>query len=75
MPYRLAAPRALGNSPPGLLWSGRGVSAMTGANANPNGSESNMKLMRFWNDLNIWNKFGLAFIAAVALILLILELT
>ncbi len=34
-----------------------------------------MKLMRFWNDLNIWNKFGLAFIAAVALILLILELT
>ena len=33
-----------------------------------------MDFWRFWGDLSTWNKFGLAFIAAVVLLLLILLL-
>ena len=34
-----------------------------------------MNFWRFWNDLSPWNKFGLAFIAAVVLLLLITFIT
>ncbi len=30
-----------------------------------------MNLMRFWSDLNMWNKFGLAAIGAVVVIAII----
>jgi len=30
-----------------------------------------MKLMRFWRDLSMWNKFGISFVLAVSLLLLI----
>lgn len=33
-----------------------------------------MKFFRIWNELNMWSKFGLAFVAAVLVILLLLEL-
>lgn len=31
-----------------------------------------MKLLQFWEDLNAWNRVGLAAVAAIVLILLIL---
>jgi len=34
-----------------------------------------MKFWQFWGDLSIWNKFGLAFIAAVVIVTLTLVLT
>ncbi len=27
-----------------------------------------MNVMRFWSDLSLWSKFGLAFVAAVAIL-------
>lgn len=30
-----------------------------------------MNVMRFWSDLNMWNKYGLAAVAAVAVIALL----
>lgn len=31
-----------------------------------------MKLMRFWNDLSMWNKYGLSFVAAVVVLVIIM---
>jgi len=34
-----------------------------------------MNFWRFWNDLSVWNKFGLAFVTVVIVLTLILVLT
>lgn len=34
-----------------------------------------MKFFRIWNELSMWSKFGVAFVAAAVLILIILEVT
>ena len=31
-----------------------------------------MKLMQFWSDLTMWNKFGLSFVAAVIIIFVVM---
>lgn len=30
-----------------------------------------MNLMRFWSDLSLWNKYGLAVVAAVAILFIL----
>lgn len=36
-----------------------------------NTREAGVKFLRFWNDLSMWNKFGLSMIAAVVLLVLL----
>ena len=38
------------------------------ARPNAHGEESLLNLMRFWSDLNMWNKFGLAFIGGLVIL-------
>ena len=33
-----------------------------------------VKMMRFWSDLSMWNKFGLCFVAALAIVIVIMWL-
>lgn len=36
-----------------------------------NSREAGVKFLRFWNDLSMWNKFGLSMMVAVALLVVL----